>query len=48
MYPGDHDTVIHLYFDGSIEMGNSKSEHSLFAVGIDTVISFIKAIRKRK
>ena len=48
MYPGDHDLVIHLYFDGSIEMGNSESEYSLFGANIDTVISFIKARRKRK
>jgi hypothetical protein len=48
MYPGDHDIIIYLYFDGSIRIGDGKSEYYLFGKYIDTVISFIKAIRKRK
>jgi hypothetical protein len=48
MYPGDHDAVVHLYFDGSIGVGGSEYEHYLFGINTDIVISFIKARRKRK
>lgn len=51
MYPGDHDIIIYLYFNGIISIKESCSIPIDF-LGIDTdidiIISLIKARRKRK
>ena len=51
MYPGDHDIIIYLYFNGKISIEESYSIPIDFLgtdTDIDIIISLIKARRKRK